>query len=71
MCDKQYPGDLFRWRNVDKVIRSSVSNILLDFLHFEVHCLQVKGDIIHDIGDGLTGILENIVEHYVWVGVHG
>ena len=33
-----------RCRNGDKVIGRSVLNILLDFLHLEVHQLQVKGE---------------------------
>ena len=43
-------------------------NILLDFLHLEVHCLWIKGDIICDIVDFLTVIVEDSVEHCIWVG---
>ena len=60
-----------RCRNGEEVIGSSVLNILLDFLHLEVHRLRVKGEKIHDIGDKIMGIVEETVEQCVWVDVRG
>ena len=51
-----------RCRNVDKVIESRILNVLYDFLHLEVHCFRVKLDRSLDIGDGLTGIVEDSAE---------
>ena len=59
-----------RCRNVDDIIGSGVLDLLPDFLHLEVYCLQVKGDRSRDTGDGLTGIMEDSDEHYVWVYVN-
>ena len=56
-----------RCRDVDEVIGSSISNLLTKFLCLEVQCLRVKGYRIHDIGDGLTGIVDDSVEDCVQV----
>ena len=45
------------------VIGSSTLNTLIDFLNFEVYCLQVKGERSRDIGYDLMGIVEDSVEH--------
>ena len=60
-----------RCRNGDKVIGRSVLNILLDFLHLEVHQLRVKREKIRGVGDFLMGIVEYIVKHCVLVDIHG
>ena len=45
-------------------------NILLDLLHLEVHYLQLKRDRSHDIGYGLMGIVEKILNTaYGWMFV--
>ena len=59
-----------RCRNIDKVIGSSVLNLLPDFLRFEVHLLWVKGYRSHGIGNDLTGIVYNSVAHCIWEYVH-
>ena len=64
------PKIFVRCRNVEEVIGSIVLNFLLYFLHLEVHCFRLKGDISCDIGDGLTGIVEDSVEHFARVYVH-
>ena len=60
-----------RCRNVDKKIGSIVLNLLTGFLHLEVHCFWIKGDRSHSIGDGLIGIMEDSVYHYIFLYVHG
>ena len=54
-----------RYKNVDRVIRSSILNILNDFLHLRVHCIWVKRYRIRDIRYGLMGIVEDSIEHCV------
>ena len=56
-----------RCRNFYEIIRSSVLDFLTDFLHLEVHCFWSKGDRSCDIGHVLMGIVDNSVEHCVWV----
>ena len=57
--------------NVEQVIGSRVLNFLPGFLHLKLHCFWFKGDRIHDMGDVLTEILEDGVEHCILVYVHG
>ena len=45
-------------RSIDEIIGSSVLDLLPGFLHLEVHRSRVKGYRSHNIGDGLTGIVE-------------
>ena len=57
--------------NVDEIIGSIVLNLLTGFLHLEVHCFRIKGDRSHSIGDGLMGVAEDSVKHYIRLYVHG
>ena len=59
-----------RCRKVDKIIVGSLLNILPGFLQLEVHCLKCKGDRSRDMGDDHTVIVEDSVEHCVWVYIH-
>ena len=58
-------------RNFDKVIGSSVLDILFNLLHLEVNFLWYKGDRRRDIGNVLTVIVEDSVEHCTWVYIRG
>ena len=60
-----------RYKNVYSFIGISVLNILIYFLHLEVHFLWIKGDRSLDIGTGIGVIVEYSVEKCVWLDVHG
>ena len=49
--------------NFEKLIGSIILNLLTGCLHLEVHFFRVKGDRSRDIGDFLTFIVEDSVEH--------
>ena len=50
-------------RDVEEVIGSVILDLLPGLLQLEVHYFCFKGDISHEIGNGLMGTVEDSVEH--------
>ena len=61
---------IFRCRFVDEVIGSCVLNILLDVFHLNCYRPWVLQYRVQDKRGGPTSIIDNSVEHCVWLDFH-
>ena len=66
-----YQKNFFGCRHVDEIIRIIILYILPNFLQVEVHCFGFIGHRSVDKGKRHTDIVEESVEHCVWVVVGG